>query len=108
MLHTKLVLIAFLVLILCSCTSKRHNSADLISASESEEFVRAKPHENYVREDLLKEVEGKLFGNWQSSFSGACTVYATNIFIEKESVIEKEKIGTCSKSKKIIWLYKHH
>jgi len=62
---------------------------------------------NFVRKDLLRESNGKLFGNWSSSFSSACDDIFTNKYILKNSVKNITEIGNCEKGYTIL-MFEHY
>lgn len=49
----------------------------------------------FARKDLLRRVEGKLYGNWSSGFDAAC--FSINWGgISENAIIELRDIGECS------------
>ena len=66
------------------------------------------PYTNFSLREKLREKDGKIWGNWNSSFAEACIDLDANKYIEKESVISKEEVGKCSATKKTVVKYIHN
>jgi len=72
------------------------------------EKTAASPFTNFCLKEKLREVNGKIYGNWKPSFGGACLSDFDNYYIEKASVISKEEVGRCSQTGKMVVKYVHH
>jgi hypothetical protein len=55
------------------------------------------PYTNYCRKDKFRDQDGRYYGNWSTSFNGACT-NPFESYIEKGGVIELAELGKCSDS----------
>ena len=66
------------------------------------------PYTSFSLKEKLREKDGKIWGNWNSSFTAACIDPFDNKYIENGSVISKEEVGNCSGSSKIVVKYVHN
>jgi len=66
------------------------------------------PYTNFSLKEKLRENDGKIWGNWSSSFAGACIDPFDNRYIEKGSVISMEEVGKCSGSGKPVVKFVHY
>jgi hypothetical protein len=53
---------------------------------------------NFTRKDLMTKKDGKIWGNWNTSFGAACLNPMTNKYIEEGAVIQLKDVGKCSGS----------
>lgn len=65
------------------------------------------PYTNFSLKEKLREKDGRIWGNWNPSFAGACIDPFDNKYIEKGSVISKAEVGKCS-SGKVVVKYVHN
>lgn len=64
---------------------------------------------SYVRKNTLRRRDGKLWGNWGSSFAAACVHPQSNKYIYEGSIIGKpRKIGNCGSGGYEIWMFEHN
>lgn len=72
--------------------------------TDSEPFTApaSSPYTLFSLKERLRERDGKIWGNWNSSFAGCCIDPSDNKYIEKGSVISKEEVGTCSSGKQVV------
>jgi hypothetical protein len=76
------------------------NILEALPVSEVE--LDSSPWTNFAREDKMIRRNGKLYGNWENSFAGACGFTDFSHWIEEGSIISLEKIGACADGKIII------
>jgi len=63
---------------------------------------------NYSRIEELRRSNGRLYGNWISSFGGACAISGHNQFIYVNSIIRIKEVGICHRTGKQIVVAEHH
>lgn len=70
---------------------------------EGEEVKKegAGPWTHYVREDLMKERDGRIWGNWSDSGAAACKTSHTNQYIIRGLVTDESDAGKCENGTKI-------
>lgn len=49
---------------------------------------------NYSLERTLRRAHGYLYGNWNSSFAGACSITFEN-YLPEGAVVSLRRVGTC-------------
>ncbi|MBS1683842.1 MAG: hypothetical protein JSS76_03760 [Bacteroidetes bacterium] len=57
---------------------------------------------HFSRKDLIYHSQGQIFGNWQSSFAGACIYTANNISLIEASIIRLTDLGNCPNGHPIV------
>ena len=50
---------------------------------------------NFAREETVHKSGGKVYGNWSTSFSGAC-IAAFPGYIEEGAITDLSRVGNCS------------
>lgn len=77
-------------------------------SSEAPDNPVALAFTNFSRKDLLRNVNGQLYGNWNPSFGGACIDPYANKYINQGSVISLREVGTCAQSGYAIVMAEHY
>lgn len=58
---------------------------------------------NYARKETISHSGGKVYGNWEPSFDGAC-IGAFQRYVEEGAVIEMREVGRCSSGSTVVQL----
>jgi hypothetical protein len=66
------------------------------------EYASMAPYTNFCRKDTMKEIDGKVWANWNPTFAGACLDPVPNRYVEKEAIIEIADVGKCSGNEAVI------
>jgi hypothetical protein len=65
------------------------------------------PYTNFSLKEKLRQKDGKIFGNFSSSFTETC-ISQIERFIEAGSVISMEEVGKCSGSGSVVVKFTHN
>ena len=74
---------------------------EIPSTTESLDDVPRATFTNFARKSTLREQNGRIYGNWINSFSGACVI-TWEAYIEKTAIIRMVEMGACSDGGKVV------
>ena len=62
----------------------------------------------FVRKDTLLKKNGRIYGNWSRSYSGACLSSSKSWYIYESSIISITKLDKYAENGQKIYMYEHY